>query len=80
MPEPTASTIAVTSDDPKKKKQEDVENKDKVDDKKVKEEKAGEELVMSGWTQLLVLALMVFVHSRKRTFSSKTSSRCLLND
>ena len=45
MPEPTASTIAVTSEDPKKKKQEDVENKDKVDDKKVKDEKEGEELV-----------------------------------
>ena len=45
MPEPTASTIAVPSDDPKKKQQGDVEHKDKVDDKKVKEEKEGEELV-----------------------------------
>ena len=45
MPEPTASTIAVPSEDPKKKQQGDVEHKDKVDDKKVKEEKEGEELV-----------------------------------
>lgn len=68
MPEPTASTIAVTSEDPKKKKQEDVENKDKVDDKKVKDEKEGEELVSLNAIDY-VAAFIVFVHSPKRTSS-----------
>lgn len=80
MPEPTAFTIAVTSDDPKKKKQEDVENKDKVDDKKVKEEeKDGEELVCLN-TKIIVIGTYSIIHSLKRTFSSKMSSRCLSSD
>jgi 26S proteasome regulatory subunit N1 len=51
MPEPTASTIAVTSDDPKKKKTEETEEKDKdkkEGSSKLKDgEKEGEEMVGS---------------------------------
>jgi 26S proteasome regulatory subunit N1 len=50
MPEPTASTIAVTSEDPKKKKTEEAEEKDKGKEgsSKLKDgEKEGEEMVRS---------------------------------
>jgi 26S proteasome regulatory subunit N1 len=51
MPKSTASTIAVTSDDPKKKKTEETEEKDKdkkEGSSKLKDgEKEGEEMVCS---------------------------------
>lgn len=57
MPEPVASTIAVTSEDPKKKKEEEVEKKDKDKDgaSKLKDdEKEGEELVsLHPWESML---------------------------
>ena len=73
MPEPTASAIAVPSDDPKKKKTEDTEEKDKdkkEGSSKLKDgEKEGEEMVRPQEFMIFKMTAQISWYSPKRIFS-----------